>query len=183
MSVSEKDFESVFINEEAFTIMKAITESTEKMLDVFKRLKKKFEVMQKERKSDRAVIHKLLRDIKTLKKIRTGKTIPKKGKRAWRKKIVSKILDPLVKKKNVAKEGNGRIGNVGQLRNRWRKKETTVHKEVDVYKHFPQLSWSTYKLSNTLITCSVIRKRKNSSPPQVVKKFKTDTSIQVISNN
>ena len=41
------------------------------MLDAFKRLEKKFEVMQKERKSDKAVIHKLLRDIKTLKKIRT----------------------------------------------------------------------------------------------------------------
>ena len=97
MSVSEEDFESSFINEEAFTIMKAISESTDMMLNAVRNLEKKLEKIEKERKSDKAVIFKLLRDMKNLKKTRTDKTIPKKSKRKWKKKY--QILER--KKKNL----------------------------------------------------------------------------------
>ena len=70
MFVSEKNFESSFINEEAFTIMKAISESTDMMLKAVRILEKKLEKMEKERKSDKAVIFKLLCDIRKQGRIR-----------------------------------------------------------------------------------------------------------------
>ena len=81
MSVSKEDFESSFINEEAFTIMKAISESTDVMLNAVRFLEIKLEKMEKERKSYKAVIFKLLRDMKNLKKTKTDKIIPEKSKR------------------------------------------------------------------------------------------------------
>ena len=89
MSVSEEDFESSFIKQEAFTIMKAISESTNMMLKAVRILEKKLEKMEKERKSDKAVIFKLLRDIKDLKETRADKTIPKKSKKMEKKNIKS----------------------------------------------------------------------------------------------
>ena len=87
MSVSKEDFESSFINEEAFTIMKAISESTDMMLNAVRNLEKNSRKWRK-RKSDKAVIFKLLHDMKDLKKTKTDKTIPEKSKRKWKKKKI-----------------------------------------------------------------------------------------------
>ena len=96
-----------------------------------------------------------------------------------------KKSNPRKIKENVAMNGNDRIGDVGQSRMRWRiKQTTTVQEKVNAYTHFPEQSESTQELLDTP-ACGVVRKRENNSPPQVVKKFKTNIgeSIQVNSSN
>ena len=103
------------------------------MLNAVRNLEKKLEKMEKERTSDKAVIFKLLCDIKNLKKTKTDKTIPEKRKRIWKKKI----SNPRKIKENVAMNGNDRIGDVSQSRMRWRiKQTTTVQRKVNAYTHF-----------------------------------------------
>ena len=149
-----------------------------------KSMERTIEKLVKDRKSDQAVIHKLLREIK-ISKIRTEvKSVPTPGKD---KKVGNaRPFKKRRKRKPMDKDGWKSVGKRGQSGARYRKKLSTERMEVDVEAHFPQQSWSEARRSqwnetsseapDTPIARDLKRKRVSEGSPEekVLKKRKAD---------
>ena len=121
-------------NEESFKILKELSDSTVVLLKAMKKMENNIESLKKERKSDHAVIHKLLRDIKNLKSKQSVKTTPTqpKRKRIWREVVSTQPFKKNKRRKNVINDGWKRFGKGGQSGSRYRKVQSPVHMEVEV---------------------------------------------------